>query len=40
MGQNEEGTGKSGGFKEKKKKLAGWREDGRACEAGMRSKGD
>lgn len=39
MGQNEEGTGKSGGFKEKKKAV-GWREDGRACEAGMRSKGD
>lgn len=38
MGQNEEGTGKSGGFKEKK--AVGWREDGRACEAGMRSKGD
>lgn len=43
MGQDEEedtverGRGRAAALK---KKAGGWREDGRACEVGMRSKGD
>lgn len=43
MGQDEEedtverGRGRAVALK---KKAGGWREDGRACEVGMRSKGD